>query len=486
MGETVGSVLIVDDNVEFQASVADLAALANCQVSRAGSLREARRIVRDGRFDLVVLDLDLPDGNGLDLFDEVDLATLGEIAIVTGHPSVDSAIRAVRLPIVDYLVKPLEPHALTRLFERARLHARAHPAGAGGEFSGMTGASAQMKRLFERIDRVARHDMTVFVHGESGTGKELVARAVHERSGRKGAFVALNCGAIAPDLLSSQLFGHERGAFTGAAQAHAGFFERAEGGTLFLDEITEMPATLQVYLLRVLESRTLTRVGGVHEVPVDVRVVAATNRDPAAAVADGTLRADLYYRLADFPIEVPPLRERREDIVPLAQRFLDRLNERYGSQHYLTAEVLQDWVARDWPGNVRELRHVVQRAYVLATGDAIGGSGDSPAAPARAAGATGQGAVTFQVGMSFEEVEREMLLRTLAEYGNNKRQAARVLFHRSGRSSGCRRLNRTCRGRAADAAPLRSDRQTNPHPAAEGRRRRGSRYDRRSERWRRQ
>ena len=425
MAETVGSVLIVDDNAEFQASVADLAALANCKVSRAGTLADARRIARDARFDLVVLDLDLPDGNGLDLFDEVDLATLGEIAIVTGHPSVDSAIRAVRLPIVDYLVKPLEPGALARLFERARLHARSYPAGAGGEFSGMIGATPQMKQLFERIDRVARHDMTVFIHGESGTGKELVARAVHERSGRRGAFVALNCGAVAPDLLSSQLFGHERGAFTGAAQAHAGFFERAEGGTLFLDEITEMPATLQVYLLRVLESRTVTRVGGTSEVPVDVRVIAATNRDPATAVADGTLRADLYYRLADFPIELPPLRERRGDIAPLAQRFLDRLNERYGTHHYLTAEVLREWLARDWPGNVRELRHVVQRAYVLASGDAIGSAG--AAAPARPAAARADGAVTFQVGMSFEEIEREMLLRTLAEYGNNKRQAARVL-----------------------------------------------------------
>jgi len=423
MGEgPTASVLIVDDNVEFQSTVADLASLANCTVTRATSVREARRIVRDRQFDLLVLDLDLPDGSGLDLLDEIDLVTLGQIAVVTGHPSVDSAIRAVRLPIVDYLVKPLAADALNRLFERARLHARALPPGAG-EFSGMIGQSAQMKALFDRIERVARHDMTVFIHGESGTGKELVARAVHDRSGRRGEFVALNCGAVAPDLLSSQLFGHERGAFTGASQSHAGFFERAEGGTLFLDEITEMPAALQVYLLRVLETRTLTRVGGSREIPVDVRVIAATNRDPGAAVSSGSLRGDLYYRLADFPIELVPLRERPEDVAPLAQRFLDRLNERYGTRRFLTAEVLRQWTARPWPGNVRELRHVVQRAYVLATDDAIAEQGEPPPA----AIARDDGSVTFQVGMTFDEIEREMLLKTLAHHGNNKRQAARTL-----------------------------------------------------------
>jgi len=421
--DTVANVLIVDDNVEFQSTVADLAALANCAVTRATSLREARRVARDRQFDLLVLDLDLPDGSGLDLLDEIDLVMLGQIAIVTGHPSVDSAIRAVRLPIVDYLVKPLAPDALNKLFERARLHARAHPPQVASEFSGMIGQSAQMKALFDRIERVARHDMTVFIHGESGTGKELVARALHERSGRTGEFIALNCGAVAPELLSSQLFGHERGAFTGASQSHAGFFERAQGGTLFLDEITEMPAALQVYLLRVLESRTLTRVGGSRELPIDVRVIAATNRDPAAAVADGSLRDDLYYRLADFPIAMAPLRERPEDVASLAQRFLDRLNERYGTRRFLTAEVVRQWTARPWPGNVRELRHVVQRAYVLASEDAIGAQAEaSPPAIERS-----DGSVTFRVGMTFDEIEREMLLKTLAHHGNNKRQAARTL-----------------------------------------------------------
>jgi len=421
--EAVGNVLIVDDNIEFQSSVADLAALANCAVTSATSLREARRVARDGQFDLLVLDLDLPDGSGLDLLDEIDLAALGQVAVVTGHPSVDSAIRAVRLPIVEYLLKPLAPDALNGLFERARLHARLRIPVDAGEFNGMIGQTPQMRDLFERIERVARHDMTVFIHGESGTGKELVARAVHDRSGRKGEFIALNCGAVASELLSSQLFGHERGAFTGAMQSHAGFFERAEGGTLFLDEITEMPPALQVYLLRVLETRTLTRVGGSKDVPIDVRVIAATNRDPARAVAGGSLRGDLYYRLADFPIELPPLRDRREDIPILAQRFLDRLNERYGTRRYLTPEALRQLMARSWPGNVRELRHAVQRAYILATDDAVGPQTDPPPKAAE----TDDGAITFRVGMTFDEVEREMLLKTLAHHGNNKRQAARTL-----------------------------------------------------------
>ena len=421
--DATASVLIVDDNVEFQASVAELAALAHCSVTRASTLGEARRAARDGPFDLLVLDLDLPDGSGLDLLDEVDLATIGEIAIVTGHPSVDSAIRAVRLPIVDYLVKPLAPDALGKLFERARLHARSQPPG-GVEYSGMIGTGTRMAEIFDRIERVARHEMTVFIHGESGTGKELVARAVHERSGREGPFIAVNCGAIATELLSSQLFGHERGAFTGASQSHAGFFERARGGTLLLDEITEMPASLQVYLLRVLESRTLTRVGGTREVPVDMRVIAATNRDPAAAVASGDLRGDLYYRLADFPIALPPLRDRPEDVAPLAQRFLDRLNERYGTRRFLTTEATRQLAARRWPGNVRKLRHVVQRAYVLASDDAI----QIQAEPAgQRAETDAAGTMTFRVGMTFDEIEREVLLKTLAHHGNNKRQAARTL-----------------------------------------------------------
>ena len=235
--------------------------------------------------------------------------------------------------------------------------------------------------------------------------------------------MAVNCGAIASELLSSQLFGHERGSFTGALQAHAGFFEQAQGGTLFLDEITEMSPTLQVYLLRILESRSVTRIGGSREVPVDVRVVAATNRDPRQAVSAGNLRSDLYYRLMEFPLPVPALDGHREDIPVLVQYFLDRLNERYRTHRSFSAAAMRQFMTRPWPGNVRELRHVVQRAYILANGETIEAQPEAPVAST----SDSDGSIRFHVGMTFDDVEREMLLKTLSFHGNNKRQTARAL-----------------------------------------------------------
>ena len=418
-----GNVLVVDDNVDFQSLVTDFAKLSRCRVTCAATLRAARQLAADDEFDLLMVDLDLPDGNGLDLIDDIDLTAHGQIAIVTGNPSIESAARAVRSPVVEYLLKPVNADALAKLIERAQLRAQTRRTAQTRELGGMIGQTQVMLDLFEKIRRVAPLDVCVLVHGESGTGKELVARSLHELSSRRGRFVAVNCGAIAPDLLSSQLFGHERGSFTGALQSHAGFFEQAEGGTLFLDEITEMPLAAQVYLLRVLETRALTRVGGAREIAVDVRIVAGTNRDPQQAVHDGALRTDLYYRLLEFPLSVPALRERREDIAALAQYFLDRLNERYRTRRVFAAGTLRQLVERPWPGNVRELRHTVQRQYIL------GGDGpiDVPPEPLFKAPDDSDGSVRFRVGMTFDDIEREMLLKTLAHYNNNKRSAARAL-----------------------------------------------------------
>ncbi|HEX6833645.1 MAG TPA: sigma-54 dependent transcriptional regulator [Rudaea sp.] len=421
--EPMGNVLIVDDSAEFQQVASNFAQLSRCYTTRASTLNEARRVARDTPFDLMMIDVHLPDGNGMDLLDEIDLTMHGQIAIVTGNPTVESAVRAVRAPVVEYLLKPISSSELNVLLERAHLRAQTRNLRPSPELGGMIGQGALMQDLFDRIRRVAPLDVSVLIHGASGTGKELVARAVHNLSGRSGRFVPVNCGAIASELLASQMFGHERGSFTGALQSHSGYFEQAEGGTLFLDEITEMPPALQVYLLRVLESRVLTRVGGSREIPVDVRVVAATNRDPQQAVSAGALRPDLYYRLLEFPLSVPTLDERREDIPLLAQHFLDRLNERYHTRRSFAPEALQRLMSRPWPGNVRELRHAVQRLYILSNGDLI----EPQENPLFRANEDNDGAVRFHVGMTFDDVEREMLLRTLAFYGNNKRQAARAL-----------------------------------------------------------
>lgn len=421
--ESLGNILLVDDSVEFQRVAGDLAGLSNCRITPARTLQDARARTRHERFDLMMIDLNLPDGNGLDLLDDIDVAAHGQIVIVTGYPTVESAARAVRSPVVEYLLKPIAPHVLTGLLESARLRAQARAPAQAPELGAMIGQSPVMKQLFDHIRRVAPMDASVLIRGESGCGKELVARAIHDLSGRKGRFVPVNCGAIATELVSSQLFGHEKGSFTGAVQSHAGFFEQAEGGTLFLDEITEMVPALQVYLLRVLENRAVTRVGGSREIPIDVRLVAATNVDPQKAVDAKTLRADLYYRLLEFPLQVPTLAQRREDIPLLSQHFLDRLNERYGTKRALAPETVRQWVSRPWPGNVRELRHAVQRSYVLTDGDTIGPVAEFTQAPTT----DNDGATRFQVGMTFEDVEREMLLKTLAFHGNNKRQAARAL-----------------------------------------------------------
>lgn len=417
-----GHVLLVDDSADFRLAVTKVAHSARCKVTLAETFEAARRMVADCEFDLLLVDIVLPDGDGFDLVKEINFAAQGQVALVTGDPSLETAMRAVHAPVAEYLVKPVSTDALTRLMDEAHARALTRRPPTTGQLGGMIGRSAAMQALFEQARRVAPVNACVFLQGESGTGKELVARAIHERSGRSGRFVAVNCGAIAPDLLSSQLFGHERGSFTGALQSHAGFFEQAQGGTLFLDEIIEMPPALQVFLLRVLESHTLRRVGGTREIPFDVRVIAASNRDPRTAVDSGRLRADLYYRLVEFPIELPPLRERRDDIPLLARHFLARLNERHGTSHHFDAQSMHRLSERAWPGNVRELRHAVRRHYILADGDTISVKAESPWATAES-----DGSVRFAVGMKFEDVEREMLLKTLASCQHNKRRAARVL-----------------------------------------------------------
>lgn len=298
-------------------------------------------------------------------------------------------------------------------------------AGAGLTCCGeLVGESPCMRTVFQQIRRVAPSTLTVLLEGESGTGKELAARAIHALSGRHGDFVAINCGAVAPELLASVLFGHERGSFTGAVNEHRGLFEQAAHGTLFLDEVTEMPYTLQAHLLRALEGGVIRRIGSQRERDVDCRVVAATNRDSRGAVRDGALREDLYYRLSDFPLCLPPLRERPGDIFLLAKHFLDGLNSRHETDRHFARGTEIKLLAHAWPGNVRELRQIVSRAYLLGDGEAL--CVELPERPP-ADDVERSGSVAFRVGMSFEEVEQRMLRETLRYFGNDKVRAAAAL-----------------------------------------------------------
>jgi DNA-binding NtrC family response regulator len=294
-----------------------------------------------------------------------------------------------------------------------------------GRFGPMVGTSAPMQAIYDVIERVAPREITVFITGESGTGKELVARTIHRLSRRRHeAFVAVNCGAISPTLIESELFGHERGSFTGAQKQHRGYFERAKGGTLLLDEVTETPLELQVKLLRVLESGKVVRIGGDGEVPVDVRVLAATNRDPKDSIAAGKLREDLFYRLNAFPVHVPPLREREGDARLLALHFLSELNHAEKTDKRF-AQVSLDRVIRSaWSGNVRELRNAVERAFILA--DSEIGPDFLPAEEATAPEPSGP-FLQVRIGSRRADVDKRLILATLDHFGGDKTKCAAAL-----------------------------------------------------------
>jgi DNA-binding NtrC family response regulator len=418
------AILIVDDDVGFVRAAAGVARTLGFEVVVAGSVAQALSRIRADSFDLAVIDLSLPDGSGLELLEHIDLGGRTQAILITGNPTVESALKAMRLPIVDYVIKPLHVGRFRELLETAAARVPLPSPEGGGPWHGIAGPSPAMAAVRQQAARVAPTEASVFIEGESGVGKELVAAAIHAESGRAGPFVALNCGAVPAELLNSQLFGHERGSFTGANARHVGLFEQAQGGTLFLDELSEMPVHLQVHLLRALETRRIRRVGGGEDIPVDVRIVSATNRPHADAIRSGLLRADLYYRLAEFPMHVPPLRERIADILPIAELFLARLNERYDTRRALTRSGADGLQRYPWPGNIRELKNIIQRAYILAETDLI-----TPTLPLVAGHALAETAstITFVVGTPLEEIERRILFKTLAYYDNNKSRAAQAL-----------------------------------------------------------
>lgn len=372
--------LVVDDNPAWRSALARRLEDEGFSTETAGSLTEARAALATRTYDLVLVDILLPDGNGLELAGELQPNAPTVVVIVTGHASVDTAVQAFREGAVDYLTKPVDLRRLKSIATNVRrtrelrdeirtLRTELRELGRFGE---LIGGSEAMQKVYGLIEHVAVTDSTVLVLGETGTGKELVAETIHRQSPRaRRPFVPINCAAVSATLIESELFGHERGSFTGADRLRKGLFERADGGTVFLDELAEMPMELQVKLLRVLETRKVVRVGGDNSISVDVRVVAATNRDPHEAVKQGRLREDLLYRLLVFPIRLPALRERRDDIDQLVQHFVAAHNARSGSRKRVTAAAMEHLMRRPWPGNVREVKHVVERAYILG-GDQIG------------------------------------------------------------------------------------------------------------------
>jgi DNA-binding NtrC family response regulator len=420
--------LIVDDNANLRRSLAELVAGCGFSVSEAGDLRDARMQLDWHRPEVVLIDLRLPDGSGLELLGSLEQGGGTAAVVVTGHASVETAVDALRQGAADYLIKPVNIERLRTLLAGVARDAKqaSDAAGRGIPAGGrMLGRSAPMKLLHRQIARVAPTEATVLLVGESGTGKELAAQTLHDLSRRSARpFLAVNCGAISPLLIESELFGHERGSFTGADRQHRGYFERADGGTLFLDEITEMPVDLQVKLLRVLESGRFLRIGTDREIAADVRIVAATNRDPEAAVSEGRLRADLYHRLNVFPLQLPPLRERDGDIGLLAEHFLAELNRKHHSAKRFAANCQEHLAAQPWPGNVRELRNCILRAFILSDDEIAAESLYSciqpPAAPEPAT-------IELSVGTSLAEADRQLILATLERCAGVRKSTAEIL-----------------------------------------------------------
>ena len=414
-------VMLVDDDPDSLGAAKEILESDGHDVSTADTLAGARSLLSSGVPDVLLLDLMLPDGNGLELLDELTDSGLRQIVLITGHPSIKSHIKNLSGPSVSYLTKPISARDLAAA---VRTNGDETPAEeAGSHFGLMVGEHETMHKAYEQIDRVARTDMPVLIIGETGTGKELVAEAIHRASGRAGRFVALNCGSLSAELASSQLFGHEKGSFTGAVRRHVGAFERANGGTLLLDELAEMPIGLQPLFLRVLETGKAQPVGSEQDVAVNARILAATNRDPEKAVTDNLLRRDLYFRLSVFPIAMPPLRARPSDIPLLVEHFLAEVR-RDGDERHFSEPSIQRLQAYQWPGNVRELKHVVQRTLIMSDPDKaeleLPPQFDSPfGGPAAQQG--------LEAGRSIREVERELIERTLEHFDGDKKAAAQML-----------------------------------------------------------
>jgi DNA-binding NtrC family response regulator len=429
------AILIVDDEEDSRAALQTILGTWGYSTDAATDGREALDKAAALRPSLVVTDLMMPDMDGLGLLTALqqEMPRM-PVIILTGRASVDTAVGAMRQGAYDYLTKPVDLDRLRLLIEKALergrtldeitiLRRRVKDVWGLGR---LIGRSAPMQEVHRLIEQAAATPAPVLIHGETGTGKELVARTLHELSARAGGpFVAVNCAAMPETLLESEIFGHERGAFTDARDRREGCFELAHGGTLLLDEVAEMQPGTQAKFLRVLEEGAFRRLGGKTEITVDVRVVAATNKDPVAAVKDGAFREDLYYRLNVFTLAVPPLRQRAEDIPLLVTGFIEEFNAKYDKRITgVDDTTLKILMSHAWPGNVRELRNVVERAFIACEGDVIVPRLPPDTSPPVAAWPIGPATLTIAIGLPLREAEKQFVLHTLAAEHNNKTRAA--------------------------------------------------------------
>ena len=433
-------ILIVEDEENERSGLAELVSSWGFRVETARDGAEGLEKATQWSPSIVVTDLKMPRMGGIELLGHLaEQATTIAVILVTAQGTIDSAVQAMRMGAYDYITKPIDTNRLRTILgnaaallgTRAELEATRRRLRDAGSLGRLNGASRKMQEIFRLIEMVAPSTASVLITGASGTGKELVARTIHELSPRKDRpFVAINCAAIPETLMESEIFGHEKGAFTGALERRTGCFELAEGGSLLLDEIGEMPIGTQAKLLRVLEDRKLRRLGSKSETSVDVRVLAATNKPPEEAVARGSLRNDLYYRLNVFNIHLPPLREHKDDLPDLVQSLLADMNEKHNrTVAGISDAVTSAFQAHAWPGNVRELRNTLERAVIVCDGALIetkhlppGFGHVAPRAPVQEANA-----VRLGVGTTVGEAERLLILKTLEATNNNKTRAAEIL-----------------------------------------------------------
>lgn len=442
---SIEKILVIDDEEIIRNFIAETLKREGFEVSTAANGKEGVGQFKDNSYDLVFTDMKMPDLTGIDVLTKIkEISPQTPVVVITAYGSIENAVEAMRYGAFNYLIKPFSPDTIEAVVEKAKEHQslitenqylreEVYNKRADSK-QGVIAENAEMQKILKDVARIAKSNASVFITGESGTGKEVIAQAIHDQSLRHNRpFIKVNCAAIPETLIESEFFGHEKGAFTGANQKRIGRFELANGGTLLLDEVTEIPLTVQAKLLRAIQEQVFERVGGTKPIKVDVRIIATSNRDVKQAIEDHVLREDLYYRLNVVPIHLPPLKQRSDDILPLASYFLGRMSqENHKEIKELSSAAKQKLLSYHWPGNVRELANIVERAVVMENADKITPeyiflepTGDLPAkhhVDVEAAEETG-----LPVGLSLRELEKQLIIETLLAHNNNKKKTAEIL-----------------------------------------------------------